>query len=106
MEFQKQVEWALEHVPALRFLQRDAAERIVRRAGEETKVLRIVLSIGLSIIFGIATNLLHQEVRSSGGSQAEQYVVVIVAASIGGALGAIIGQGVLRRRLELLAGGL
>ena len=102
----KSVEWAIENVPTLAVYDRNAVEKIVKRAMQETQLIRGVLSIALSLGTALAGGVLHDQVRSSGGSSAEQYVVVLIAAVLGAAIGGIIGNEILRKRVQLLAGGI
>lgn len=105
-KLKKSVDWALENVPTLAVYERSAVEKIVKRALQETQLMRSVISVALSIGAAVAGGILHDQVRSSGGSQAEQYVVVLIAAVLGAAVGGIIGNELLRKRVQLLAGGL
>ena len=102
----KQIEWARDNVPVLAAYSPDAVEKIVRRANTETESLRGWVTVGLAILSAVAAGAIHAEFRSMGASRIESYVVLSISALVGAAIGQMLGDEILRRKLQRLAGGI
>ena len=103
---EKQIEWARENVPVLATFSAEAVEKIVRRANNETQSLRSWGTFGFTFASAFIGSALHEEFRSMGATETETYVVMFVSAMVGGLIGQMLGNEILRRRLERLAGGI
>ena len=103
---EKQIEWARDNVPILATFDQAAIEKIVRRANNETQSLRSWGTFGFTFVSAFIGNAIHEEFRSMGASEMETYVIIFISAIVGGFIGQMLGNELLRRKLENLAGGI
>ena len=105
-QLEKQIEWARDNVPVLATFSPEAIEKIVRRANNETQSLRSWGTFAFALASAFIGNAIHEDIRSMGGSRFEVYLVMIVSGAVGVLIAQMIGNELLRRKLERLAGGI
>ena len=98
----RRAEWAIENIPILATWPIDKVRGLVKRAADDTAAIRFLLILGSAAIVAIASPNIGM-LEYEGKLTRSESIIIIVAISMASGFGAVIAEGIFRRKLKKLA---